>query len=163
MTEKKIHILARAVVMSEGHILLAYDPRSKSDHYYDLTKSFYYLPGGHVEFKEAARDGLVREIREETGYASKCGHFLGMLEYAWSFGGDEVCCHTHEINLVFKVDIPGLDYRMTVTQQEDHVAFKWVPLADLAAVTLLPAALKTLLPQWLGNNLNVAFQSSMKS
>ena len=29
---------------------------------------FYYLPGGHIEFKESANNALIREIEEETGH-----------------------------------------------------------------------------------------------
>ncbi|MEI2712814.1 MAG: NUDIX hydrolase [Nocardioides sp.] len=34
------------------------------------------LPGGGIDFDEALRDGLVREVREETGYDIEVGEML---------------------------------------------------------------------------------------
>ena len=152
MNKNDIHVLSRAVIIIDGHILLAYDPRSAPTHHYELNASFYYLPGGHVEFKESAQNAILREIQEETGYVAQYERFLGLIEYAWRFLGDEACCHTHEINLISKVHIPGLSPQMTISQQEDHVAFHWVPLTNLSLVDLRPAPLKTLIPKWMDIN-----------
>ena len=59
-----IHVLARAVIVDQNHILLAYDPRPHPQHYYEFDRQFYHLPGGHIEFKESAKNALVREIKE---------------------------------------------------------------------------------------------------
>lgn len=52
MKLSKIHVTSRGVLISDNHILLAYDPRKKSLHYYELDACFFYLPGGHVNFQE---------------------------------------------------------------------------------------------------------------
>ena len=161
MSLDNIHALARAVIIEQGHLLLAYDPREKPEHYYKLNAFFYYLPGGHIEFKESAQSALLREIEEETGHKGQCERFLGILENAWSFSNDEICCHTHEINFLFKVTIPGLMPAITIPQREEHVAFKWWPLTELDWAELMPEALKTLLPEWLDLSLSKAFASSI--
>ena len=67
MNKKGIHVLSRGVIVDQGHILLAYDPRPHPFHYYELNRHFYDLPGGHIEFQESAENALIREIKEETG------------------------------------------------------------------------------------------------
>jgi 8-oxo-dGTP pyrophosphatase MutT (NUDIX family) len=158
----EIHVLARAVIIKEGHILLAYDSRDTPYHYYELNVPFYYLPGGHIEFKESAPQAVLREIEEETGYRAQYEGFLGVLEHSWHFPGDEVCCHTHEVNLIFKVHLPDIDTQINIVQIEEHVAFKWVPLKAIEKVDLRPAPLKRLLPKWLEHTHDDVFESFMK-
>lgn len=162
MTNKNaIHVLSRAVIVDQGHILLAYDPRSQPEHHYELNAFFYYLPGGHIEFKESCHDALMREIEEETGYRCQNERFLGIVEHAWHFPGDDRCCHTHEINFIFKANIPQINPMMTVAQKEDNVAFQWLPLKQLESIDLRPTTLKSLLPKWLELDMNEAFESVM--
>jgi ADP-ribose pyrophosphatase YjhB (NUDIX family) len=60
MTKKdKIHVLSRAVVLDQEHILLCKT--------LDLPKAFYFLPGGHVEHGESATETVLRELQEEAG------------------------------------------------------------------------------------------------
>jgi 8-oxo-dGTP diphosphatase len=159
--KKDIHVLARAVILSQNHILLAYDPRVYPYHYYKLGAHFYYLPGGHVEFKESAQTAIIREIKEESGYEGHVERFLGIIENAWSFPGDEVCCHTHEINLIFQVQVPGINPYKDILQKEKHVAFQWISLKDLEAVDILPKPLKTCIPMWLNSSIHNVWLSSM--
>lgn len=145
------HLLSRAVIILDDHLLLAYDPRKEPKHYYELNVAFYYLPGGHIEFNESAEAAVLREIYEETGCDSYIERFLGVLEHSWSFPGDEVCCHTHEINLIFKVNLKEVNGLTTIFQKEDHVAFQWIPLKEMCDIDFRPQSLKTILPQWLAN------------
>ncbi|MDI9634589.1 NUDIX domain-containing protein [Kamptonema cortianum] len=145
------HLLSRAVIILDDHLLLAYDPRKEPKHYYELNVAFYYLPGGHIEFNESAEAAVLREIYEETGFDSSIERFLGVLEHSWSFPGDEVCCHTHEINLIFKVNLKEVNGLTTIFQKEDYVAFQWIPLKEMCDIDFRPQSLKTILPQWLAN------------
>lgn len=144
-----LHVCSRAVIIDDGHILLTYDPRPRPYHYYALNERFYTLPGGHVEHRESAPHALVREIKEETGLTATIDRFLGILEHAWSFPGDEVCCHTHEINLVFSMTSTHIKRTRTWPRYEDHVAFEWVSMDQWASIDVRPALLKTTLPRWL--------------
>ena len=63
----------------------------------DIRNTF--LPGGHVEFGESAKDALVREIDEELGITCTVGKFLGLVEHKWMNKGVLNC----EINQVFEV------------------------------------------------------------
>jgi 8-oxo-dGTP diphosphatase len=160
-TNNNIHVLSRAVIIQDGHLLLAYDPRKEPMHYYELGRSFYYLPGGHIEFNESAEEAVLREIYEETGFDSNVENFLGIFEHSWSFPGDEVCCHTHEINLIFKVSLKALNGLINIFQKEEHVAFQWLPLHEIDSLDFRPEPLKVLIPEWLISPRNNAFQSVM--
>lgn len=142
------HLLSRAVIIHDDHLLLAYDPRKEPKHYYEFNVAFYYLPGGHIEFNESAEAAVLREIYEETGFDSHIERFLGILEHSWSFPGDEVCCHTHEINFIFKVKLKEVNGLTTIFQKEDHVAFRWIPLKEIHDIDFRPESLKNILPQW---------------
>lgn len=155
-----IHVLSRGVITHEDHILLAYDPQEKPFHYYEPGSTFYYLPGGHIDHKESATNALLREIEEETGYVdAHIEGFLGVIEHTWAFDGDDVCCHTHELNLIFKVYVPRMTHLKDIAQIEDHVAFHWVPLINLETIDLRPHTLKTLLQKWLSTSSDQAFSS----
>jgi len=111
----------------DGQILLCHGKKSR------LT----YLPGGHVDFGETARQALVREIAEETGLQAEAGRFLGCCEHTFIQNGEP---HA-EINLVFEMTIEGVSPQNPVAATEDWLAFTWHPLDKLADANFEPAAL----------------------
>lgn len=54
------HLTVDAVVEQSGHILLV---KRKAE----PGKGLWALPGGHLEMTETLQDGVIRELREETG------------------------------------------------------------------------------------------------
>ncbi|MDP1975362.1 MAG: NUDIX domain-containing protein, partial [Alphaproteobacteria bacterium] len=54
-----IHVLSRAVIIDQDHILLCKT--------LDLQINFYFLPGGHVEHGESVCEAVLRELKEESG------------------------------------------------------------------------------------------------
>jgi len=131
----KVEVIARGVCVTDGQLLLCYGKKAA------LT----YLPGGHIEFRETARQALVREIREEMGLASEAGRFLGCCEHAFVQKGEP---HA-EINLVFELRIPGLDPAKPVKAAEQWIGFRWHPLDKLDEARLEPAPLRTQIAEWL--------------
>jgi ADP-ribose pyrophosphatase YjhB (NUDIX family) len=61
-------VRVRALIVHNDHILLI--RRIKEG------KKFYSFPGGHVEKGESDRDGLIREVKEETNLDIKPGELL---------------------------------------------------------------------------------------
>lgn len=160
--KNNIHVLSRGVIIDQDHILLAYDPRPHPDHYYEFNATFYYLPGGHIEFKESAHTALIREIKEETGFEARIEKFLGIIENTWSFPGDELCCHTHEMNFIFKLNVSDLKSGDAIVQKEEHVAFKWIAMNALKEVDLRPLVLQSALSEWLRYPENSSFKTTIK-
>lgn len=117
-------IIARAVVRRDDQILLA---RQR-------TKTWSFLPGGHVEPGERVEAALVRELAEGLGTEATIAGFVGAVEHGYI---EDDVTH-HEINLVFEVMIADGE----PVSQEDHLAFHWLPLDQLAAADVRPGSLK---------------------
>ena len=132
---KDIELLARGVLVRDGHVLLCHN----------LKKKNYFLPGGHIEFGEGAKYALRREIREETGLKSSVGRFLGASEHTFKYKGRCVC----EINIVFELDISGFRASRPVPSAEKKLEFIWFPLRNLSRSRIEPSTMKTDLPVWL--------------
>lgn len=123
-------LIARAVAVEDDKILLV---RERSS-------SWYFLPGGHVEPGEPVQAALLRELAEELGARASVGGLIGVVESAYAVGGEQ----HHELNLVFEVALGG-----PVESREEHLAFDWVPLGELADAHVRPEPLKLALLQWL--------------
>lgn len=135
MTERHIEILARGVVVSSGKLLFCQTNGAGNT----------YLPGGHVEFGEQARTALEREIDEELGLPSHVGRFMGVVEHRFNQRGVMHC----EINLVFDVEVIGLESDRDPESPEDHITFHWFDLKNLHGSSLEPAVLRDRLLHWM--------------
>jgi 8-oxo-dGTP diphosphatase len=124
MSPVPTEIIARAVIRRNGQLLLA---RQR-------TKSWSFLPGGHVEPGERVESALIREIAEELGTEAKITGFDGVIEHGYV---EDNVAH-HELNLVFEVAITGTE----PAGQEDHLEFCWLPLSQLSAADVRPGSLK---------------------
>lgn len=146
---------SRAVIVNRNHILLCKTV--------GLKQNFYFLPGGHIEHGESAKDAMIRELMEELGLEFKIQRFLGCLEYSFDPKIiQHAKCHTHEYSLIFEISNDLLiSYDQPLKQMEDHIEMNWIPLVNLNLIDLRPEPLKMLIPKWLNLNLNDAFESSM--
>jgi 8-oxo-dGTP diphosphatase len=88
------------------------------------------LPGGGIEFEESVRDGLVREVYEETGYHVEPG---GLLAEDFSTGrGGTFDGWYRSQRFVFEATITGGELGTTEVDGSTDRA-EWVPLDELAA------------------------------
>jgi len=127
-----IEFIARAVIRKDGKILLAHK----------TGESNTFLPGGHVEPGEYAKDALRRELAEELGLDSEIGEFVGVLEHKFT---DRYGTAYEEVNLIFEASIM-VDI---VTSVEGHLEFIWQNPNEFKTRNLLPSSLPGLLGEWL--------------
>ncbi len=147
-----IHVLSRAVIIDQNHILLCKTT--------DLPLNFYFLPGGHIEHGESAKTALLRELVEETGAQSCIKRFLGCLEYSFEPGKNSKC-HNHEYNFVFEVKAETLTVDNKLLQREKHIELIWIPLSQIAEIDFRAEPFKTLIPLWLMSSSTNVLHSTM--
>lgn len=151
-TKNNIHVLSRAVIIDQQHILLCKT--------LDLEISFYFLPGGHVEHGESVETSLLRELMEETGAECQIKRFLGCLEYSFEPGHSSIC-HNHEYNFIFEAAADALKKNNKIPQLEAHIELIWMPLDQLSTIDFRAEPLKKLIPEWLNSDPNSSFKSVM--
>lgn len=150
--KNNIHVLSRAVIIDQNHILLCKT--------LDLEKNFYFLPGGHVEHGESVEISLLRELVEETGSEVRIKRFLGCLEYSFEPGANSIC-HNHEYNFIFEVESDNLKLQNKIPQLEKHIELVWIPLLKIADIDFRAEPLKRLIPEWLNKPSNNYLHSEM--
>lgn len=150
--EPHTEFIARGLLAHQGRVLLCKN----------LKHGYFYLPGGHIDFAESARDALAREMVEECGQSVEVGPLLLTSEI--SFQGPKR--EHHEINLVFHMEqLGGLATPPDqVASIEKHIGFEWVELAQLHETDLRPDQLKAWLMSGGGvDPANGSFVSGMLS
>lgn len=124
-----IEIIARGLLIQNGRALLCQDRKG----------GYYYLPGGHIEFNEAAAVALAREFKEETGLGVQVGTCALITEGTFTQNGEG----KHELNLVFHVEHPRpTPLPDEIKSEEDHIAFEWVDLAAAVDLDIRPLVIK---------------------
>jgi len=81
------------------------------------SRGRWSLPGGHLEGGESVAEGVVRELKEETGVDGLCGAFLGWAEH--------VSEHAHYVILNFEAVVLG---ESLPRPGSDELAADWVAL-----------------------------------
>ncbi|MFQ3307463.1 MAG: 8-oxo-dGTP diphosphatase [Candidatus Midichloriaceae bacterium] len=150
--KESIHVLSRAVIIDQNHILLCKT--------LDLKSNFYFLPGGHVEHGESVEDSLLRELKEEIGAECKIIRFLGCLEYTFEPGYSSIC-HNHEYNFIFEAKSDALKMNNKLHQIENHIGLIWMPFDELSKIDFRAKPLKELIPEWLTSSNPNSFKSNM--
>lgn len=149
---KPIHVLSRAVIISDNHLLLCATV--------EPAPLFYFLPGGHIEPGESAIVALKRELQEEAGITIAVDRFLGCFEYTFHDASGKAC-HSHEYNFIFSTHSPTLNPTLPVPSLERHIRYEWVALNKLENIDLKPEQFKRLIPYWLNLDMNNALKSSL--
>ncbi|MDX2132185.1 MAG: NUDIX domain-containing protein [Planctomycetota bacterium] len=134
-----IEVIARGVLLAGDYVLLC---RS-------VPGGYRYLPGGHVEFGEAAHAALAREFAEESDLPVRVGRCVHVDEHVFR----QKSRLRHEINVTFHVEqaTPGAGAGAEVAGQntaapapvasrEPDIAFDWVSVRELDSADLRPTA-----------------------
>ena len=102
----------------------------------DIAAGQWTLPGGGLDFGEDPLDGVLRELREETGLVGTVGELLGVrsaiLEPEMTKRGDRL----HVVGVLYRVDAADADLVMEVDGSTDLAA--WIPFAELDALPAVP-------------------------
>ncbi|MBI1337755.1 MAG: NUDIX domain-containing protein [Phycisphaera sp.] len=132
-----VEVISRGRFLHAGRILLCRN----------IKHGHVFLPGGHVEFGESAREALEREVMEELGVVVRATSFVGVVEARF----DQPDRHGipqrhHEINFVFDLQPADTDDDPTGwVSRESKIEFFWTDLSDLFGpqpnLPLLPAAM----------------------
>lgn len=131
-----IRSTAKAIVLHDGKLLL----NRCRDRWHG---EYYTLPGGGQETYETMAETLIRECREETGYAVCPGRFAALCE--------EICddpdmrerypAYAHKMLHIFLCSLAS-ERRETPTEVDDfQLGCEWVEIGRLSEITLLPAPL----------------------
>jgi 8-oxo-dGTP diphosphatase len=102
----------------------------------DIAAGLWTLPGGGLDFGEDPVDGVLRELREETGLIGTVGELLGVrsaiLEPELTKRGDRL----HVVGVLYRVDAADADLVMEADGSTDLAA--WIPFAELDALPAVP-------------------------
>jgi 8-oxo-dGTP diphosphatase len=131
--KRSFHPLARAVILSNEHILVA--------HCKGMDNTF--LPGGHVEYNEGIKRTLTREIEEEMGLNGRVIQYLGTVEAHFDLDDK----FHQEVNHLFLFEIPEINNLSNLESKESHLEFYWVHYKDMKKENLQPYPLRKLITE----------------
>lgn len=127
-----------AVFIDEGHVLI----------HRAGNENFWSLPGGRAEILEPTEETIRREMLEELGLTVTVRRLLWVMENFFTYESIEF----HELAFYYLVDLPpDAPYRRKdaeFTRLELNLTpmyFKWVPIAELNSVKLVPSYLQSAL------------------
>ena len=152
MHKNNIHVVSRAVLIDQEHILLCKTT--------DLENNYYFLPGGHIEYMESAENVLIRELMEETGYECEIKRFLGCFEHSFEPSHNNIC-HNHEYNFIFEVKSASLHLNSSIIKLEENIELQWHHLNDIYNIDFRRKSLLPIILQWQKDKTNNLLQSVM--
>jgi 8-oxo-dGTP diphosphatase len=86
------------------------------------TKMFlpgkYEIPGGHIDYGEDIKSGLIREVKEELGVEVALGDPFAVFTYTNEIKG------SHSIEVVYFAQISGDPEAVTINS-DDHSSYGW--------------------------------------
>lgn len=114
------------MVHHNGRVLLM----RESARYEDGTaEGKWDVPGGRIEPEEEVRQGLVREVKEESGLDVVPGDLMGVFDGFPSIQGED--CHV--VRLYFLCDSPS----DAVVLSADHDAYEWIDPGNIGDKVLV--------------------------
>ena len=108
-------------------------------------KGKYYTIGGAIQVNESTEDAVVREVREELGVKAETRQLAFVVENRFEQNGISY----HNVEFHYLVDLLE-DAPLTMQEGEKSQPCEWLDLDKLKGINLVPAFLKTALPDWDG-------------
>ena len=116
MSDKIIKVSAHGFIKKEDKILVTQRPLDD-----DYMPGFWDTPGGTIEFGEKCTDGLVREIKEETGLIVKVGKIIYCFDHLSN-------PQRHQFTLVYECEYIEGEINL---DPKEHQQFKWLTLNEI--------------------------------
>lgn len=126
-------VRATALIVEEGKLLVVED------------EDGFYTIGGAIQVGERTEEAVIREVKEELGVKAQTGQLAFVVENR--FEQDGVSYHNIEFHYLVNLleDAP-----LTMQEDEKSQPCEWIDLDKLEDFQLVPAFLKTALPDWDG-------------
>ena len=131
-------VRATALIVKDNRLLVVED------------EDGFYTIGGAIQVDEATEDAVVREVKEELGVASKAVQLAFIVENRFEQAG----VHYHNIEFHYLVDLLE-DAPLIMQEDEKSQPCEWIDLDQLQNIQLVPAFLKTALPNWDGQSRHI--------
>ena len=126
-------VRATALIVEEGKLLVVED------------EDGFYTIGGAIQVGERTEEAVIREVKEELGVKAQAGQLAFVVENRFKQAG----VHFHNIEFHYLVDLLE-DAPLTMQEDEKTQPCEWIDLDKLGDIQLVPAFLKTALPDWDG-------------
>ena len=126
-------VRATALIVQNNQLLV-----TKEDDY-------FYTIGGAIQVNERTEEAVVREVREELGVKAQAGQLAFVVENRFEQDGVSY----HNIEFHYLVDLLEAA-PLTMQEDEKTQPCEWIDLDKLKGINLVPAFLKTALPDWDG-------------
>ena len=126
-------VRATALIVQNGKLLVT------------KGKDKYYTIGGAIQVNERTEEAVVREVKEELGVKAEARQLAFVVENRF----EQESVYYHNIEFHYLVDLLE-DAPLTMQEDEKTQPCEWIDLDQLQNIQLVPAFLKTALPDWDG-------------
>ena len=100
---------------------------------YNHVDEEYQLPGGGIEEDESEREGLAREIMEETGYKNiEIGNYYGTFEFNFPYPRKKL--NRQSYNTIHAFSLQNEEQGERPDLEEEKLTVKWIDLDDVEEV-----------------------------
>lgn len=150
------HVLVRAVIVHNDHVLCAYDPNLNGQ------PLFYHLPGGHLQYNVDAKECLQMHLQKHFDLEVEVAHCTGAFERSWDTAPYSITCHKHEVTLVFVAHLKhDVDIQNPIVSKKPNAfCFTWIPLSQIDSLDIRPHVMADMLSNW-HSNANTFFAGEM--
>jgi mutator protein MutT len=131
MTMQQIGV--KAIIEKDGKILLL-----KRSEKYEHLNNAWDIPGGRINFGEDPKDGLTREIQEETGLQIKEIKYI--LDASTVFKSEE----KHIVRITYLCTVEEGNSNLS----HEHTHMEWIPRKNIKELEMKDTLLKKIIEKY---------------